>query len=76
MENVIKYSIEFIYEDGCSETCLLETRQFDTRKEALDWYHTSFVTADVWECSIHLVSTKYDENGLEIETFCEELTGI
>lgn len=76
MENTIKYSIEVIYEDGCSETCLLETRQFNTREEALYWYHASFVTADVWECSIRLVGTKYDENGFEIESSCEELKSI
>ena len=76
MENAIKYSIEVVYEDGSSESLLLESRRFDTREEALDWYHTSFITADVWECSIRLIGTKYDENGFEIETSCEELTGI
>ena len=76
MENAIKYSIEIVYEDGCSESLLLESRRFGTREEALDWYHTSFVTADAWECSIRLVGTKYDENGFEIEASCEELRGI
>lgn len=76
MENAIKYHIEVVYEDGYSKTYLLETRQFDTKEEALDWYHTSFVTADVWECAIRLVGTKYDEEGYAIETFREELTGI
>ena len=76
MENTIKYHIEVVYEDGCSETCLLETKRFDTKEEVLDWYHASFVTADVWECSIRLVGTKYDEDGFAIETFSEELTGI
>ena len=71
MKNAIKYSIEVVYEDGCSESLLLESRRFDTREEALDWYHTSFVTADAWECSIRLVGTKYDENGFEIEASCE-----
>lgn len=65
-----------MYEDGCSETCLLETRQFDTKEEALDWYHTSFITADTWECSIRLVITKYDENGFAVDISCEELKGI
>lgn len=73
---MIKYSIEVVYEDGCSETCLLETKQFDTKEEALDWYHTSFVTADTWECSIRLVGTKYDENGFRIEVSCDELKGM
>lgn len=73
---MIKYYIEVVYEDGCSETCLLETKRFDTKEEARDWYHTSFVTADTWECSIRLVSTKYDENGFEIEVSCEELKGM
>lgn len=76
MENTIKYHIEVVYEDGCSEICLLETRQFDTEEEALDWYHTSFVTANTWECSIRLVGTKYDKNGFKIEASCEELRGI
>lgn len=76
VENAIKYHIEVIYEDGCSETCLLETRQFDTKEEALYWYHASFATADAWECSILLVGTKYDEDDYAIETFREELTGI
>ena len=76
MENDIKYSIEIVYEDGCSESLLLESRRFDTREEALEWYHTSFVTADAWECSIRLIGTKYDENGFEIEASCEELRGI
>lgn len=76
VENAIKYHIEVVYENGCTKTYLLETRQFDTREEALDWYHTSFATADVWECSIRLVGTKYDEDGYAIETFREELTGI
>ena len=76
MENAIKYSIEVVYEDGCSESLLLESRRFNTREEALDWYHTSFITADIWECSIRLIGTKYDENGFEIEASCEELRGI
>lgn len=76
MKNAIKYHIEVMYEDGCSETCLLETRQFDTKEEALDWYHTSFITADTWECSIRLVITKYDENGFAVDISCEELKGI
>ena len=76
MENALKYHIEVVYEDGCSETCLLETKRFDTKKEALDWYHTSFATADTWACSIRLVGTKYDENGFAVDVFCEELTGI
>lgn len=76
MENAIKYSIEVVYEDGCSDTLLLESKRFDTKEDALDWYHTSFITADTWECSIRLVSTKYDENGFEIEASCEELKGI
>ena len=76
MENDIKYSFEVVYEDGCSESLLLESRRFDTKEEALEWYHTSFVTADAWECSIRLISTKYDENGFEIEASCEELRGI
>lgn len=76
MENAIKYHIEVVYEDGCSETCLLETKRFDTKEEALDWYHTSFATADTWACSIRLVGTKYDENGFAVDVFCEELTGI
>ena len=73
MENAIKYSIEVVYEGGCSESLLLESRRFDTREEALDWYHTSFITVDVWVCSIRLIGTKYDENGFEIEASCEEL---
>ena len=76
METTIKYHIEVVYEDGCSETCLLETKRFDTKEEALDWYNISFVTADTWECSIRLVGTKYDEKGFAVETYCEELTGI
>ena len=76
MENAIKYSIEIVYEDGCSDTLLLESNRFDTKEEALEWYHTSFVTADAWECSIRLIGTKYDENGFEIEASCEELRGI
>ena len=76
MKNVIKYHIEVVYEDGCSETYLLETRQFDTKEEALDWYHTSFIIADTWECSIRLVRTKYDENGFAVDVSCEELKGI
>ena len=76
MENAIKYSIEIVYEDGCSDTLLLESKRFDTKEEALEWYHTSFVTADAWECSIRLIGTKYDENGFEIEASCEELRGI
>lgn len=76
MENVIKYSIEVVYEDGCRESLLLESRRFNTREEALDWYHTSFITAHTLECSIRLVSTEYDENGFEIEASYEELKGI
>lgn len=76
MKNAIKYHIEVVYEDGCSETCLLETKRFDNKEEALDWYHTSFVTADTWECSIRLVGTKYDENGFAVDVSCEELKGI
>ena len=76
MENAIKYSIEIVYEDGCSESLLLESRRFDTREEALDWHHTSLVTADAWACSIRLVGTTYDENGFQIEVSCEELRGI
>lgn len=76
MENTIKYSIEFTYEDGCNDICLLETKQFNTKEETLDWYHNSFVTADTWECSIRLVGTKYDKNGFKIEASCEELRGI
>ena len=73
---MIKYYIEVLFDDGSGEYCLLETKRFDTKEEALDWYHTSFVTADTWECSIRLVGTKYDENGFEIESSCEELRGI
>ena len=73
---MIKYYIEVLFDDGSGEYCLLETKRFDTKEEALDWYHTSFVTADTWECSIRLVGTKYDENGFEIEASCEELRGI
>ena len=76
MKNAIKYYIEVLFDDGSGEYCLLETKRFDTKEEALDWYHTSFVTADVWECSIRLVGTKYDENGFQIEVSCEELRGI
>ena len=76
MKNTIKYHIEVVYEDGCSETCLLETKRFDTKEETLDWYHTSFVTVDTWECSIRLISTKYDKNGFAVDVSCEELKGI
>ena len=76
MKNAIKYYIEVLFDDGSGEYCLLETKRFDTKEEALDWYHTSFVTADTWECSIRLVGIKYDENGFEIEISCEELKGI
>ena len=76
MKNDIKYSVEVVYKDGCSDTLLLESKRFDTKEEALEWYHTSFVTADAWECSIRLIGTKYDENGFEIEASCEELRGI
>ena len=76
MENALKYHIEVVYEDGCSETCLLETKRFDTKKEALDWYHTSFATADTWACSIRQVATKYDQNDAAVEVFSVELTGI
>ena len=76
MKNAIKYYIEVLFDDGSGEYCLLETKRFDTKEEALDWYHTSFVTADTWECSIRLVGIKYDENGFEIEISCQELKGI
>ena len=76
MKNAIKYYIEVLFDDGSGEYCLLETKRFDTKEEALDWYHTSFVTADVWECSIRLVGTKYDENGSGTHVSCEELRGI
>ena len=76
MKNDIKYSVEVVYKDGYSDTLLLESKRFDTKEEALEWYHTSFVTADAWECSIRLIGTKYDENGFEIEASCEELRGI
>ena len=76
MKNAIKYYIEVLFDDGSGEYCLLESRRFDTKEEALEWYHTSFVTADTWECSIRLIGTKYDENGFEIEISCEELKGI
>ena len=76
MKNAIKYYIEVLFDDGSGEYCLLETKRFDTKEEALDWYHTSFVTADAWECSIRLVGTKYVVYGFEIEASCEELRGI
>lgn len=76
METTIKYHIEVVYEDECGETCLLETKRFDTKEEVLDWYHTSFATVDTWVCSIRLVGTKYDENGFAVDDFREELTGI
>lgn len=73
---MIKYYIEVLFDDGSGEYCLLETKRFDTREEALDWYHTSFVTADVWECVINLVGVGGDESGLETLVSCEELRGI
>ena len=76
MKNDIKYSVEVVYEDGCGESLLLESRRFDTKEEALDWYHTSFVTADVWECTINLVGFECDENGSGTHVSCEELRGI
>ena len=76
MEKTTKYDIEFGYEDGSGKIYQLETRRFDTKEEALDWYHSSFVTADTWYCFIHLISTKYDEKGFKIEASCEELGGI
>lgn len=76
MENTSKYYIEVVLEGVLGDTYLFETKQFDTREEALNWYHTSFVTAGAWECSIRLVGTKYDKNGFKIEDSCEELRGI
>ena len=76
MEKTTKYYIEFGYEDGSGKIYQLETRRFDTKEEALDWYHSSFVTADTWNCFIHLISIKYDENGFAFQTSCEELSGI
>ena len=76
MKNAIKYHIEVLFDDGSGEYCLLETKRFDTKEEALDWYHKSFITADTWECSIRLVGTKYDENGFAVDVSCEELRGI
>lgn len=73
---MIKYYIEVTNDDGTGEYCLLETKRFDTREEALDWYHTSFVRADVWECVINLVGVRGDESGLETPISCEELRGI
>ena len=73
---MVKYFIEVSYDDGCGETCLLETRRFETKEEALDWYHTSFVTADIWECIIRLIGIKCDENGFGTHISCEELRGI
>lgn len=72
---MVKYYIEVTHDTGCDEPCLLETRRFDT-KEALDWYHTSFVTADVWECTICLIGIKCDKNGFGTHVSCEELRGI
>ena len=74
MKNAIKYYIEVLFDDGSGEYCLLETKRFDTKEEALDWYHTSFVTADVWECIINLVEC--DENGSGTHVSCEKLRGI
>ena len=80
MKNIMKYYIEVVHEDVLGNTYLLETipetKRFDTEKEALDWYHTSFVTADTWECSIRLVTTKYDKDGHELKTSLKELKGI
>lgn len=76
MKNAIKYYIEVLFDDGSGECCLLETKRFDTKKEALDWYYTSFVTADVWECTINLVGLECDENGSGTHVSCEELRGI
>ena len=76
MKNAIKYYIEVLFDDGSGEYCLLETKRFDTKEEALDWYHTSFVTADTWECSIRLVGFECDENGSGTHVSCEELRGI
>ena len=73
---MIKYYIEVLFDDGSGEYCLLETKRFDTKEEALDWYHTSFVTADVWECAINLVGFECDENGSGTHVSCEELRGI
>ena len=73
---MIKYYIEVLFDDGSGEYCLLETKRFDTKEEALDWYHTSFVTADAWECTINLVGFKCDENGSGTHVSCEELRGI
>ena len=73
---MIKYYIEVLFDDGSEEYCLLETKRFDTKEEALDWYYTSFVTADVWECTINLVGFECDENGSGTHVSCEELRGI
>lgn len=73
---MIKYYIEVVNDDGTGEYCLLETKRFDTREKALDWYYTSFVKADVWECVINLVSVKGDESGLETLISYEGLRGI
>ena len=73
---MIKYYIEVLFDDGSGEYCLLETKRFNTREEALDWYHTSFVKADVWECVINLVGFECDENGFGTHVSCEELRGI
>ena len=61
--------------DAAKLACL-KPNDSTPKKEALDWYHTSFATADTWACSIRLVGTKYDENGFAVDVFCEELTGI
>ena len=76
MKNAIKYYIEVLFDDGSGEYCLLETKRFDTKEEALDWYHTSFVTADVWECTINLVGFESGENGFGTNVSCEKLRGI
>lgn len=73
---MVKYYIEVTHDTGCGEPCLLETKKFDTKEEALDWYHISFVTADTWECAIRLIGIKCDENGFGTHVSCEELSSI
>lgn len=79
MGNTIKYFIEILYDNGWSKNSLLRTKYFNSRTDALDWYRTSFdsfVAADVWKCTICLVSAKNDDDGREIEISRETLFGF
>lgn len=65
MEKTTKYYIKFGYEDGSGKIYQLETRRFDTKEEALDWYHSSFVTADTWNCFMkHVKNTRDFSHGM------------